>query len=52
VTTAAGSDAAAVASHNAALMWRAKTAEAIDTAVWAAVTSVKTAAQAGLNKGR
>jgi hypothetical protein len=45
VTTAAGSEAAAIASHNAALMWRTKTAEAIDTAAWAAVTSVKTAAQ-------
>jgi hypothetical protein len=52
VTTAAASEAAAIASHNAALEWRAKTAEAIDTAAWAAVVSVKTAAQVGLNKGR
>jgi hypothetical protein len=47
VTTAAGSEAAAAASHNAALLWRTKTAEAIDTVAWAAVVSVKTAAQAG-----
>jgi hypothetical protein len=46
VTTAAAGEAAAAAAHDAALLWRTRTCEAIDTAAWAAVTSVKTAAQA------